>query len=178
MATFGPRFGEDDLGTLSIEERGRGIVEVFFQPSATRLKFAHREGDPTTRVLLLRFEARTDTTTLYPVNTMPTSASFLAPKHDPIVSIELVLKNGFAHIGDDSDGAEHFVVPRTLDDVHMYLEECMPSGFTKDPNFGLGLDRTLSFIPQGAVTDRGCQAIAPDRREDPRGLSVARRQDL
>lgn len=80
MATFGPRFGEDDLGTLSIEERARGLVEVFFQPSATRLKIAHREGDPTTRVLLIKFEARTDTTTLYPVNTMPTSASFLAPK--------------------------------------------------------------------------------------------------
>lgn len=99
MATFGPRFGEDDQGILSLKEPEPGILEVLFQPSATRLKVAHREGDPKARVLLMRFDARTDTTTLYPVNTMPTSASFLAPKHDPIVSIELVQKNGFAHIG-------------------------------------------------------------------------------
>ncbi len=85
MATFGPRFGEDDLGTLSLEERGPGLAEVFFQPSATRLKIAHRKGDPTTRVLLLRFDAPNTTTTLFPINTMPTSERFLEPKHAPIL---------------------------------------------------------------------------------------------
>lgn len=174
MATFGPRFGEDDVGTLSIEDQGRGVVEVFFQPSATRLKLANREGDPKTRVLLIKFDAWTDTTTLYPVNTMPTSGSFLAPKHDPIVSIELVLKHGFAHIVDDSDGVEHFVVPSTLDDVQTYLEECMPSGFTKDPNFGLGLDRTLSFITQALSQIDGISQL---RLTDEKTLEVSRSAD-
>ncbi|SDA97421.1 protein of unknown function [Sinorhizobium sp. NFACC03] len=174
MASFGPRFGEDDQGTLSLEARGPGIVEVFFQPSATRLKIARREGDPATRVLLMRFDAKTDTTTLYPVNTMPTSASFLAPKHDPIVSIELVLKNGFAHIVDDANGAEHFLVPNTLDEVQMYLEECMPSGFTKDPNFGLGLDRTLSFITQALSEIDGIKHL---RLTDQKTLEVSRSPD-
>lgn len=174
MATFGPRFGEDDQGILSLKEPEPGVVEVFFQPSATRLKIAHRDGDPKTCVLLMRFDARTDTTTLYPVNTMPSSASFLAPKHDSIVSIELVLKNGFAHIVDDSDGAEHFVVPSTLDDVQMYLEECLPSGFTKDPNFGLGLDRTLSFITQALSQIDGIKQL---RLTDEKTLEVSRSAD-
>ncbi|MDF0663968.1 MULTISPECIES: Shedu immune nuclease family protein [unclassified Rhizobium] len=145
-------------------------MEVSFQPSAARLKIAHREGDPTTRILLMRFDAKSDTTTLYPVNTMPTSANFLAPKHDPIVSIELVLKNGFAYIVDDADGAEHFVIPNTLDEVHTYLEECMPSGFTKDPNFGLGLDRTLSFITQALSQIDGIKQL---RLTDEKTLEVS-----
>lgn len=172
MATFGPRFGEDDQGTLSFEERDLGIVEVFFQPSPTRLSIAHREQDPATRVLLMRFDARTDTTALYPVNTMPTSASFLRPKHDPIVSIELVEKDGFGHIVDDDDfGAEHLVFPKTLEDVWMYLSECMPSGFTKDPNFGLGLDRTLSFITQAISQVEGIEHL---RLTDEKTLEVSR----
>ncbi|PRX02607.1 UNVERIFIED_ORG: uncharacterized protein DUF4263 [Martelella mediterranea] len=175
MATFGPRFGEDDQGTLSLEEKGPGIMEVFFQPSATRLSIAHREGDPTARVLLMRFDSRTDTTTLYPVNTMPTSAGFLRPKHGPIVSIELVEKNGFGHIVDDDDfGAEHFVFPKTLEDVQMYLSECMPSGFTKDPNFGLGLDRKLSFITQAISQVEGIEHL---RLTDEKTLEVSRSAD-
>ena len=175
MATFGPRFGEDDQGTLALEERGPGIVEVFFQPSATRLSIARREGDPTARVLLMRFDAGTDTTTLYPVNTKPTSAGFLMPKHDPIVSIALVEKNGFGHIVDDDDfGAEHFIFPKSLEDVQMYLSECMPSGFTKDPNFGLGLDRTLSFITQALSQVEGIEHL---RLTDEKTLEVSRSAD-
>ncbi|OQM77628.1 Shedu immune nuclease family protein [Manganibacter manganicus] len=161
MATFGPRFGEDDLGTLSLEERGPGLVEVLFQPSATRLRIAGREGDPTTRVLLLRFDAANTATTLFPINTMPTSERFLEPKHAPILSIELVEERGFFN---------EYDVPKTLEDVEAFLAEGMPSGFTKDPNYGLGLDRNLLFVVHALAKVDGIQKL---RLSNERTLDVA-----
>lgn len=174
MATFGPQFGQDDQGTLSVETVGPGVVEVHFTPSAARLRVAGRVGDPAARVRLLRFEAKLDRTTLYPVNTMPTSSSFLTPKHDPIISIELVTKNSFADGLRDFDGSEHFVVPSTVEDVQEYLRECLPSGFTKDPNFGLGLDRTLSFITRAISQIDGVETL---RLTDEKTLEVSRSED-
>lgn len=136
-------------------------MEVFFQPSATRLKIAHREGDPTTRVLLLRFDAPNTTTTLFPINTMPTSKRFLEPKHAPILSIELVEERGFFN---------EYDVPKTLGDVEAFLAEGLPSGFTKDPNYGLGLDRNLSFVVHALAKVDGIQKL---RLSNKRTLDVA-----
>ncbi|TIP80093.1 MAG: hypothetical protein E5X60_36935, partial [Mesorhizobium sp.] len=165
MATFGPRFGDDDLGTLSLEKKGPGLVDVYFQPSATRLAIAHRENDPTARVLLLRFDGSKRMTTLFPKNTMPTSAQFLEPKHDPIVAIDLVEENGFF---DDFD------VPNTVEDVEAFLAEGMPSGFTKDPNYGLGLDRKLSFLIHALSEVEGITTL---RLSNERTLDVAVSKD-
>lgn len=175
MATFGPQFGENDQGTLSLETVGPGLVDVYFTPSEPRLRVANRVGDPTARVRLLRFDAKHETTTLFPVNTMPTSARFLKPKHDPLLSIELAQKNSFFFADvDDFDGTEHYEVPKTLEDVQMYLNECMPSGFTKDPNFGLGLDRTLSFIARALSQIDGVEHL---RLTDEKNLEVSRSED-
>lgn len=174
MATFGPQFGDDDKGRLEVEPHGPGRADVFFTPSEARLRAAGRFGDPTARVLLLRFDAKKESTTLFPVNTMPTSGSFLGPKHDPIISIELVEANGLASIVDDFDDSEHFVLPTTIDDVEMYLNECMPSGFTKDPNFGLGLDRTLTFIIQALAQIDDIEHL---RLTDAKTLQVSRSED-
>lgn len=50
----------------------------------------------------------------------------------------------------------------------------MPSGFTKDPNFGLGLDRTLSFITQALSQIDGIKQL---RLTDERTLEVSRSAD-
>lgn len=136
MADFGPRFGDDDQGTLSFRRKGRRLVEVFFEPSKTRLEIAGL-GETDGRVLLLQFDAQEATTTLFPINTMPGSEEFLQPKHDPIRSIELV---------EDAEYFDDYNAFKTLDDVQAYLQEGMPKGFIKDPNYGLGLDRKLSFL--------------------------------
>ncbi|RWA78220.1 Shedu immune nuclease family protein [Mesorhizobium sp.] len=161
MATFGPRLGEEDQGTLALVKRAPGLLDVFFQPSAARLRIARRQDDPGTHVLLLQFDASRCTTTLFPINTMPTSEQFLAPKHGPIVSIELVETDGFF---DESD------VPETVVDVEAYLAEGMPAGFTKDPNFGLGLDRKLSFIVHALAELEGLRTL---RLSHERTLDVA-----
>lgn len=170
MATFGPQFDEEDQGTLSIETLEPGVVDVYFTPSSRRLRAAGRIDDPTVRVLLLRFDAKKESTTLFPINTMPTSARFLAPKHEPLISIELAEKNSLVCIVDDFDDSEHCVVPRTVEDVQMYLNECMPAGFTKDPNFGLGLDRTLSFIVHALAQIDGIKHL---RLTDQKALEVS-----
>ncbi|NGN45129.1 DUF4263 domain-containing protein [Mesorhizobium sp. CGMCC 1.15528] len=174
MATFGPQFSDDDQGRLELSLATPGLVDVYFTPSEARLRAAGRVGDASARVLLLRFDAKAETTTIFPVNTMPTSARFLQPKHDPIISIALVQEHSLATIIDDFDDSEHFVMPKTLEDVQMYLNECMPSGFTKDPNFGLGLDRTLSFIIQALAKIDGVEHL---RLTDAKTFDVSRVDD-
>lgn len=174
MATFGPQFGENDQGTLSIRTVRPGLVDVYFTPSEARLRIADRLGDPKAQVLLLRFDAKNEVTTIFPINTMPASAQFLEAKHGPIISIELVQKDSFFCVIDELDGAEHFVIPQTLEDVQVYLDECMPSGFTKDPNFGLGLDRTLSFITRALSKIEGVEQL---RLTDKKALEVSRSDD-
>ncbi|MET3792498.1 Shedu immune nuclease family protein [Aquamicrobium terrae] len=170
MATFGPQFGDDDQGTMAIEPKEPGVTEVYFRPSDARLRAVSREKDVTARVRLLRFDANRGVTTLYPVNTMPTSSRFLEPKHDPILSIELALESSMPIIVDDFDDYVEYVIPKTLEDVQLYLNECMPSGFIKDPNFGLGIDRTLSFIPWAIAQIEGVEQL---RLTDKKQLEVS-----
>lgn len=145
MATFGPQFGDNDQGLIELEPRGAGKVEVFLTPSSARLRAAGREGDHSARVLLLRFDEPGHAVTLFPVNTMPISTRFLKPKHDPIVSITIVQMNSFRSKSHHLLG-DLYDVPQTVDDVLAYLAEELPSGFIKDPNYGLGLDRKLSHV--------------------------------
>ncbi|TGR23152.1 MULTISPECIES: Shedu immune nuclease family protein [unclassified Mesorhizobium] len=169
MATFGPQFGEDDKGALSIESIRPGLAEVYFRPSDARLRAAGRLDDPTARRLLLRFDTGTQTTTIFPIHTMPTSNRFLRPKHSPILSIELS-DNGIFEDFDDFDQTPFQILPRTVADVEDYLAECLPTGFTKDPNYGLGLDRRLGFIPRALAQIEGVKTL---RLTDHRDLDVA-----
>lgn len=136
MATFGPQFGDEDKGTLSLQRTRPGLTEVLFTPSDRRIEIADLTEINTTQVLL-RLDAARDTTTLFPINTMPGSEDFLMPKYDPIASIEIIEDEGYFQDFDDF---------RTRENVEAYLAEGMPRGFIKDPNYGLGLDRKLSFI--------------------------------
>lgn len=160
MATFGPQFGNDDKGTLFLQRKGPGLVEVFFRPSDRRLEIADYLEINTTQVLL-RFDATRHRTTLFPINTMPDSEDFLMPKYDPIASIEII---------EDEDYFQDFNDFRTIEDVQAYLAEGMPRGFVKDPNYGLGLDRKLSFILNAI---RQVDGVTNFRITDKRELDVA-----
>ncbi|WP_144579264.1 Shedu immune nuclease family protein [Agrobacterium sp. DE0009] len=160
MATFGPQFGNDDKGTLFLQRKGPGLVEVFFTPSDRRIAIADLAEINTTQVLL-RFDAAKHTTTLFPINTMPESEDFLMPKYDPIISIEIIEDEGFF---------QEFNGFRDREDVEAYLAEGMPRGFVKDPNYGLGLDRKLSFI---LTAIRQVEGVTNLRITDERELDVA-----
>ncbi|WP_296077796.1 hypothetical protein, partial [uncultured Agrobacterium sp.] len=160
MATFGPQFGDDDKGTLFLWRKGPGLVEVSFTPSDRRIEIADLTEINTTQVLL-RFDAAKHTTTLFPINTMPGSEYFLMPKYDPIESIEII---------EDENFFQDFSDFRTLEDVQGYLAKGMPKGFVKDPNYGLGLERKLSFIVN-AITE--VDGITNLRITDKRELDVA-----
>ena len=170
MATFGPQFDQQDQGTVSFEMVGGGVVEVYFKPSDARLRAANRAEDPSARVLLIRFDAIKQKTTLFPVNTMPNSTDFLKPKHGAIASIELANKDSFFFEFDDFDGARDLVVPLGVEDLLLFLNDCLPSGFTKDPNFGLGLDRKLSFITNALSQIQGVERL---RLTDEKTLEVS-----
>ena len=160
MATFGPQFGDDDKGSLLLQRWGPGLIEVLFTPSDRRIAIADLTEANTTQVLL-RFDAAKHTTTLFPINTMPGSDDFLMPKYDPIVSIEVI---------EDEDFFQDFNYFATIEDVQAYLAEGMPKGFVKDPNYGLGLDRKLSFILNAV---RQVEGVTNLRITDERELDVA-----
>ncbi|WP_142781917.1 Shedu immune nuclease family protein [Agrobacterium sp. T29] len=159
MATFGPQFGDDDKGTLFLQRKGPGFVEVFFTPSDQRIAIADLTEINTAQVLI-RFDAGKHTTTLFPINTMPESEDFLMPKYDPIVSIEII---------EDEDFFQDFNEFRTIEDIQAFLAEGMPKGFVKDPNFGLGLERKLSFIVNAI---RQVEGVTNLRVTDKRELDV------
>ncbi|OLP59737.1 hypothetical protein BJF93_21710 [Xaviernesmea oryzae] len=131
-----------------------------FTPSDRRIEIADLTEINTTQVLL-RFDAAKHTTTLFPINTMPGSEYFLMPKYDPIESIEII---------EDENFFQDFSDFRTLEDVQGYLAKGMPKGFVKDPNYGLGLERKLSFIVN-AITE--VDGITNLRITDKRELDVA-----
>lgn len=175
MATFGWQFGDDDKGTLSLDTGMPGRADVYFTPSKVRLDAAKHSDDASAKVLLLQFDAGSHTTTIFPVNTMPKPAQFLMPKHHPIRSIELYETASFyTNARTDFDDEDTYYLPETLDDVTSYLAEGMPSGFIKDPNFGLGIDRTLYFIPRALAQIGGVRCL---RLTDKKSLEVSLSDD-
>jgi hypothetical protein len=80
---------------------------------------------------LLFINGQDDFITLFPINTIPHYSDFLKKKYNKIESITL---EGFG-----------FTTPETAEDV-IYLLEELPSGFTKDYEYGLGLLKDYRFI--------------------------------
>ena len=86
---------------------------------------------PTTPILLLEGDAKSDIVVIHPLNTTATNRRFLQPKYGALATISL---HGF-DVPDASD----------LDEVHEFLRN-LPSGFVKDPFFGLGLNYDLRYL--------------------------------
>jgi hypothetical protein len=122
-------------GRFSIAQAPSGWSIVRYELSPDRMGFMK---DPqvvalaaTGGIELLRVNGRDDILTIFPVNTFPDGDDFLQPKYDRIQAISV---EGF-QIAD----------PQSPEDVAMILEG-LPSGFIKDPEYGLGLQKDFRFI--------------------------------
>ncbi len=137
MAYYTPP--RDPEGTLIVEIRSPTITEVFFIPDDERLKAA--DIDPAEganhRVRLLTFSAVDGLITIEPKNTLPGHADFLRPKYSQIERIRIEKSGGAFDSGEGS--------PETVEDVCEALSN-LPSAFTKNPDYGLGLAKDYRFI--------------------------------
>lgn len=120
-------------GTLEVQEVHPNYVEVYFVPPkhsliAANLKPAQAKRH---RTKLLDISEQDMFLTIHPISTFGDKANFLKPKYGQVKRITL----------DEFDGA----VPTTAEDVLDLLEE-LPSAFTKDYAYGLGLAKPYRFI--------------------------------
>ena len=134
-------YGADSHDALTIEELTPNLLEVWYEPSQEKLELASQvlaEPPTVTRKRLLEvgflgghFLA------MYPLNTIPTYADFLGRKYKRIESICL----------DRWD----YDLPETSEDVLEQLQS-LPSGFVKDPSYGLGLLKEYRCIIEAIET--------------------------
>lgn len=126
---------DSSMGSFSIVRAPDGWTTVKYQFSADRMRSAKR---PQVAALataggteMLRVNGDEDILIIFPMKTFPDREDFLQPKYDRILTISL---EGF--LVDD---------PQSPEDVEMILES-MPSGFIKNPEYGLGLQKDFRFI--------------------------------
>lgn len=122
----------DHPGELFINEDFPNCVYIDYQPSIERLKQAGKNVDDikSYRKTLLWVNGQDNFLEIYPINTLPHD-DFLQPKYAQIQSIVL---EGF-----------NYKTPETIEEVKEILEN-LPSGFIKDYDYGLGLQKDYRFI--------------------------------
>ncbi len=129
----------DRDGTLEIKELHTNFVEVYFVPPERSLVEAGL--DPTKanryRAKLLKINGQDNFLTIYPISTFGNRSDFLKPKYGQIERITL----------DDTNiiSGPNWDATSTPEDVHDVLEN-LPSTFTKDYAYGLGLAKSYRFI--------------------------------
>ncbi len=137
MVTYVPP--PDPQGKLIVENRSPTRTEVYFIPDDDRLAAAHL--DLTTplshKIRVLTFNSDDGSITIEPKNTLHAHPNFLGPKYDQIERIRIKSANRLFEAADD--------LPETVDDVIEVLSD-FPSGFTKNPDFGLGLGKEYRFV--------------------------------
>jgi hypothetical protein len=119
MARFGAEPGE--RGSPDIRTNSDGVTQVYFVPKETPAAGSPAATRLAAGVKLVEASPSTGRLTMYPTDTRPWSDDFLGLKYSTI---------------------EKIVLPAEVDDeywdVHDALEN-LPSGFTKDIEYGLGL---------------------------------------
>jgi hypothetical protein len=138
MARFGRE--AEDRGDLDIRESEQGVIQGFFLPRIV----PRPESDATRRLAdgVMLFEAKPaiDQLAIYPTNTLPQTDGFLGPKYKQVTTIIIPTDIGF-----DWDAASCF--------------EELPSGFTKDYGYGLGLAKEYEVIIDLIEESTNCTVI-------------------
>jgi hypothetical protein len=128
-------YGATSDDHLTIVEMNPQLIEVYYEPSPEKLKEAAdalEEVPVVTRKKLLEFGALGGHyLTIYPLNTIVTHRDFLKAKYGRIESITV----------DPWD----YGLPQTEADVWGQLE-FLPTGVTKDPSYGLGVQNDYRII--------------------------------
>lgn len=124
---------DEHQGELFIKEDFPNCVYIDYQPSIERLRQAGKNVDDikTYRKTLLWINGQDNFLEIYPINTLPND-DFLQPKYTQIQSIVL---EGF-----------NYITPETIEEVKEVILENLPSGFIKDYDYGLGLQKDYRFI--------------------------------
>ena len=147
-------------GALAVEEYHPNFVEVYFVPPEHSLLAARF--DPTQaknyRTKLLDINGQHRFLTIHPISTFGDRTDFLKPKYGRIERITLDRTDIVFRGGDDGG------VPTTPEGVLELLEE-LPSAFTKDYAYGLGLAKPYRFIIDAVEELSDCTeiVIASDR---------------
>lgn len=164
-------------GFLEVEEVHPNFVEVYFVPPERSLVEAGL--DPknagTYRTKLLDISGQHNFLTIHPISTFGNRSDFLKPKYGQIARI--TLDNTDIISWADWDAAS------TIDEVLDVLEN-LPSTFTKDYAYGLGLAKPYRFIIDAVEELSDCteivitakQATGPDRDGD--GIFYVSTQDF
>jgi hypothetical protein len=153
-------------GTLEVKEVHPNFVEVFFVPPYHSLRSAGL--DPAQakahRAKLLDINGQNRFLTIYPISTFGEKSDFLKPKYRQVERITIA----DTHIvvpGYDEFFAPGGSVPTTPEGVLAMLED-MPSAFTKDYAYGLGLAKPYRFIIDAVEALSDCTEIVISGKEE------------
>ncbi|GAB4166269.1 MAG: hypothetical protein Fur0039_02950 [Rhodocyclaceae bacterium] len=157
----------DRDGTLEVEEVHPNFVEVYFVPPEHSLVDAGLDPAQANRyrTKLLEINGQHQFLTIYPINTFGDRSDFLKPKYGQIERITL----------DDTDVicGVSWDATSTPEEVRDVLEN-LPSTFTKDYAYGLGLAKPYRFIIDAVqelsdcteIVITGKHATGPDPDDD------------
>lgn len=146
-------------GELAIKQLSPNSVEVYYLPPTENIARAglDPEDESGHRVKLLLIDDQDRSITIFPINTLAGKDDFLEPKYRKIERITLNDTASFSFrfetIFDEPDFQPP--VPSTTADVIEILED-LPSGFTKDYDFGLGLAKDYRVIIRAVETLSDC----------------------
>ena len=149
----------DRDGTLEVEEVHPNVVEVYFVPPERSLVEAGL--DPAQadrhRTRLLEINGQHNFLTIHPISTFGNRPDFLQPKYGQIERI--TLENTGKITGFEGS------VPATQEEVWDVLEN-LPSAFTKDYGYGLGLAKPYRFIIDAVEGVSDCTGIVITGKHD------------
>lgn len=140
-------------GTLEIDEVDPNHVEVYFVPPEHSLLAANLDPKKAKqyRTKLLEISGQRRFLTIHPIGTFGNKPDFLKPKYGQVERVKLagtdIILSGF----DDT-------VPTETEGVLAILEE-LPSAFTKDYAYGLGLAKPYRFIIDAVKQLSDCTEI-------------------
>lgn len=146
-------------GTLEVEEVHPNFVEVYFVPPEHSLHAANLGSEKAEkhRSKLLDINGQCKFLTIYPINTFGGGSDFLKPKYGQVKRITLD-GTDIVFSGSDDGG-----VPTTPEGVLELLED-LPSAFTKDYAYGLGLEKPYRFIINAVEELSDCIEIVIGRK--------------
>ena len=173
-------------GKLVVEECQPNLIEVFYIPSKEKLDQPGLDQNMATacRVKLMVINRQDLSLRIFPVSTMGSNDVFLKPKHNQVQCITLAdgvpVYDGFSG-ADPSTGDNVFEFPcfgptelltpeqaevlseetplPSRQEQIMTVLESLPSAFTKDYDYGLGLARPYWFIVEAVERLSDCTEV-------------------
>lgn len=142
----------DEEGTLFIDEEFPNCVSIYYEPHPKKLEETGRNPKKAKsyRTKLLCVNGQDHYISIYPITTF-SGDDFLQPKYSQIESITL----------DNS----HYQAPETIEEVMGILED-LPSGFIKDYEYGLGLQKEYEFIINAVEKIKGVRHLVISQNEE------------